>query len=317
MSMKKILIYASFFIILIGIRARMQTDTEAIPVAGSDEDIRMQIEVYISEFEIEPQEPRYDAVWQFVPGLEGMEFDFELSYQNMLTYGKFDPLLMIGRSIPYTGSSEEFRQHRIYRGNENSPYVGLLINVAWGGEELTQMLDILKEHDVLASIFFEGKFADNNRDLVLDVFSRGHIIGNHSYSHPANWLTLSYDGFEEEIVRTNEILASTVGEEITFFAPPGGAFTTETIRAAYDQGMYTILWTADSIDWRGEQANVLVDRVMNRITPGGLILTHPKPETVIALPEIIERVRQEGYEFRRIDEIISGERTGLPCNSQN
>ena len=295
--------------ILIGINARTRAADE-VALVGSNEDIRKKVEDYILRNEMQPHEPRLDPVWYFVPGLEGIEFDLEMSYQNMLTHGQFDPSLMIGRSIPYEGSSEEFRQHRIYRGNERAMYVGLLINVAWGGEEFAQMLDILDEHHVQASIFFEGKFADNNRDLVLDAFNRGHIIGNHSYSHPANWLSLSYDGFEEEIVRTNEILSSTIGEEIIFFAPPGGAFIDDTIQAAYDQGMYTILWSADTIDWRGEPANVLIERVMHRITPGGLILTHPKPETVIALPEMIELIRRDGYEFRRIDEIVSGERVG-------
>lgn len=303
------LIYTSFLMILVGIHASRQTENERVPTV-SNEDIRMQIEAYITAFEMEPHEPRHDVVWEFVPGLHGIAFDFEMSYQNMLTHGQFNPALMIGYSMPYEGSSETFRQHRIYRGNENSPYVGLLINVAWGGEELIQMLDILDEHHVKASIFFEGKYADKNRDLVLDVVSRGHLVGNHSYSHPADWLSFSYDGFKEEIVRTNEILASIIGEEITFFAPPGGAFIDDTIRAAYDQGMYTILWTADSIDWRGEPAHVLIDRVMRRISPGGLILTHPKPETVIALPEIIERIRDRGYEFGRIDDIVSGERVG-------
>ena len=307
--MKRILIYASFFMVLIGISANITRDDETVMVTGAD-GLRLQVEAHILEFETEPHEPRYDVVWHFVPGLHGIEFDLEMSYQNMLLNGKFDSALMIGRSVPYIGCSHTFRNNRIYRGNENSPYVGLLINVAWGGEELVQMLDILDEHNVQASLFFEGKYANKNPDLVLDAFNRGHIIGNHSYSHPANWLSLSYDGFEEEITRTNEILADIIGEEILFFAPPGGAFTHDTIQAAYDQGMYTILWSADSIDWRGESANVLVDRVMRRITPGGLILTHPKPETVIALPEIIEQIRRQGLEFRRIDTIVSGERKG-------
>ena len=307
--MKKILLHASFFMLFIGIQAILRPVEEVVPVMSS-EDIQAKITAYIEEFEIPPQEPRLDPVWQFVPGLHGIEFDFELSYQNMLTNGQFEPSLMIGRSIPYTGCSSEFRQHRIYRGHEKSPYVGLLINVAWGGEELIEMLDILDEHQIQASIFFEGKYADKNHDLVREAFNRGHIVGNHSYSHPANWLTLSYDGFAEEIIRTNEILAAVIGEPIIFFAPPGGAFNDNTVQAAYDQGMYTILWSADSIDWRGEPANVLVNRVLSRITPGGLILTHPKPETVIALPQIIEQIRAQGLEFRRIDEIVEGSRGG-------
>ena len=301
--MKKILIYFSFFLIIVGLRAR--TDDTA-QVGDSDTALKEQVLMYIAEHESNPIEPRLDPVWEFVPGLYGLEFDFEFSYQNMLINGTFDPKLMIAKSIPYTLSVEEFRQHRIYKGNENSPYVALLINVAWGEDELREMLDILDEHQVRASVFFEGKFADNNRELVLEVFNRGHIVGNHSYSHPANWLDFLYAGFKEEIVRTNEILTNIIGAEVIYFAPPGGAFTDDTLQAAYDQGMYTILWSADSIDWRGEPASVLINRVMNRINPGGLILTHPKPETIIALPEIIERIRNEGYEFKGIDDIIKG-----------
>lgn len=307
--MKKILICSTVMMMVIGLQAMRRVPEEAVLVT-KEVDIREQVEAYIAENEMLPQEPRLDPIWQFVPGLEGIEYDFEMSYHNMLTYGQFDPTLMIGRRVPFSGSSETFRQHLIYRGHEDSPYIGLLINVAWGGEELVQMLDILDGYGVQASIFFEGKFADKNPDLVMDVASRGHLVGNHSYSHPADWLNLSYDGFKEEITRTNDILSGIIGEEIIYFAPPGGAFNDNTVRAAYDQGMYTILWSADTIDWRGEDANILINRVMQRITPGGLILTHPKPETVLALPVIIDELRQQGYEFRRVDEIVSGERIG-------
>lgn len=306
--MKKILVYVSFFLVVAGIRAGWSAnDSEEIQVMA-EQDIRLALEAYIEEVEQAPIEPRLDPVFQFVPGLYGLAVDFELSYQNMLSYGQFDPSLIVAKGIPYEGNPDNFRQHRIYKGNENSPYVGLLINVAWGSEELDEILDLLDEYNVLASIFFEGKFADNHHDQVRDVLDRGHLIGNHSYSHPADWLQHSYEEFQREIVLTNDILRSITNEEVIYFAPPGGAFTEETIRAAYDQGMYTILWSADSIDWRGEPAHVLVERVMDRIGPGGLILTHPKPETVRALPEIIERVRGEGLEFRRIDEIVSGRR---------
>jgi len=53
---------------------------------------------------------------------------------------------------------------------------------------------------------------------------------------------------------------------------------------------------------------VLIDRVMRRIVPGGLILTHPKPETVKALPTMIEKLREEGYQFSRVDNIVNGTR---------
>ena len=303
--MKRFCASASFFLILMGVIFSTGAPNETVLVVGMS-DIREQLAAYALTINQAPIEPRHDPVWAFVPGLYGLEVDIEMSYQNMLSAGRFDPSLVIMRAIPFEGRSEDFRQHRMYKGNEQGDYVSLLINVAWGAEELVQMLDILETYDIRASLFFEGKFAKNHPELVQNAHERGHIIGNHSYSHPANWLNLGYSGFQEEIVQTNDILKGIIAEDIIFFAPPGGAFTDETVRAAYDQGMYTILWSADTIDWRGDAAHVLIDRVMRRITPGGLILTHPKPETVRALPTMIERLQDAGYTFKRIDEIISG-----------
>jgi len=303
--MKKILIYASFVMILLGMQIGRRNNDLTFQVAGTS-DLKNQILAYIDENEQAPIEPRLDRIWHFVPGLAGIEFDFELSYQNMLSNGYFDKNLMVANTTPFQNETSELRAHRIYRGNEKSPYVSLFINVAWGGEELLEMLDILDEMNIRASIFFEGKYAMNNPDLVQTAFTRGHIIGNHSYSHPAGWLNLSYDGFTHEIARTNEILSGIIGEEIIWFAPPGGAFNDTMVQASFDQGMYTLMWTTDSIDWRGERASILTDRVLSRIVPGGLILTHPKPETVKALPKIIEGIRNLGLEFRTIDEIVYG-----------
>jgi len=258
-----------------------------------------------------PQEPRRDAVFEFVPGLHGLEIDFELSLNNMLANGAFHASLIAATSIPFEGNPTDFKQYPMYKGNEKGNYVSLLINVAWGHDELNEMLDILDELEVSASIFFEGRYANEHQQQVRDVFERGHIVGNHSYSHPASWLNFSYEQFKKEIVKTNEILSQITGEEVVFFAPPGGAFNDTTVQAAFDQDMYTILWTADTIDWRGDPADILINRVMKKIEPGGLILTHPKPETVKALAPMITRLQEQGYEFKTIDQMVSGERMGF------
>ena len=303
---KKLFVVNIMMLIVLGLLTR-QNHERTVPVT-TQTDIRGAVESYIEANEMKPMEPRLDPVWHFVPGIEGITFDYELSLQNMLSHGAFNPELMVAKRIPLAEDAETFRAHRLYRGHEKSPYIGLLINVAWGGDELLEMLDILDEHDVRASVFFEGKFAYANPQMVQEVFNRGHIVGNHSYSHPANWLELSYDGFLEEITKTNNILSEITGEPLVYFAPPGGAFNDDTIRAAYDLGMYTVMWSADTIDWRGEPADVLINRINDRITPGGLILTHPKPETVIALPTIIDNMHQLGYEFATIEQIVHGQR---------
>ena len=94
-------------------------------------------------------------------------------------------------------------------------------------------------------ISFRKKMCENNQNQVLKLYNDGHVIGNHSYSHPSRWGGFTYDQYVEEIKKTNEVLTSTINEPIVYFAPPAGEFNDKTkLKAAYDQGMYTIMWTA-------------------------------------------------------------------------
>ncbi len=263
---------------------------------------------YIEQTNATPIEPRQDSIYHFVPGLDGMIVDYTQSYNAMLLNGSFDPSLIVCESIKGQVDPATLRHEPIYRGNEVGQYVSLLINVAWGEEEVEEMIKILDELEVEANFFFEGKYAAKHNDQVLRVHEAGHVVGNHSYSHPSDWGTLSYEGFKEEMVKTNEILSGVIDEPITYFAPPGGEFNDETIRAADDLEMYSILWTVDTIDWRGDAKEVILDRVQSKVSPGSLILMHPKEATVEALKPLIKSLKAEGYQFKTIDEVVHGTR---------
>jgi len=278
------------------------------PVSNIDHDISSQLIQYIENNRIDPIEPRLDSVFHFVPGLKGIEIDYGLSYNNMVANGAFNERLVVRRSIDYQEDPERFREEPMYKGNEKGHYVSLLINVAWGEEELDEMIQILEQLNIHATFFFEGRYAENHQDQVLKIHNQGHLIGNHSYSHPSRWGTFTYDQYKEEIVKTNEVLASIIGESVIYFAPPGGEFNDKTIKAAYDQGMYTILWTTDTIDWRGSDSQTIINRVMNKVEPGSLILMHPKPETVIALEPLIKQLQESGYGFKTVEQMVTGER---------
>jgi len=308
--MKKIVITVVgtmlYLALVIGIKNFQQTAF----VSGTEQELTTQLKEYINFNQKGPIEPRLDPVFQFVPGLEGTEIDYGLSLNNLMVNGIFDESLIIRKSIPYKGNPEEFRAYPMYKGNDAGDYVSLLINVAWGDEELEKMIEILDQTDVKATFFFEGKWAKNHQEQVKLIHEKGHLIGNHSYSHPAKWGGFSYEQYKEEIVQTNEILTAIIGEPIIYFAPPGGEFNDKTIKAAYDQGMYTILWTTDTIDWKGYKADKILDRVMSKVHSGSLILMHPKPETVIALETMINQLKDLDYEFKTVEQMVTGERPG-------
>ncbi len=263
---------------------------------------------YIEGTNTMPIEPRKDDIYHFIPGLDGMVVDYTQSYNAMMINGGFDSDLIVCESVPSQTDPSLFKQEPIYKGNEAGPYVSLLINVAWGEEEVEQMLTTLDELEIKANFFFEGRYAMNHMDQVLRVHTSDHVVGNHSYSHPSDWGQYTYDGYKDELVKTNEILSNIINEPITYFAPPGGEFKDSTLEAAADLEMYTILWTVDTIDWRGDTKDVILERVLSKVTPGSLILMHPKEATVEALETLIVSLKDKGYGFKTIDEMVQGSR---------
>lgn len=304
--MKKILFAMAAIFCYLAVAVSVNFYHHANPVAGMSSGLASQLLQYSEEHSAEPQEPRIDPIWHFVPGLQGMEVDYGLSYENMSVAGTFDENLIVKKSIPYQENPEQFRHEPIYKGNEHGDYVSLLINVAWGEQELNEMIEILDRLDVKANFFFEGRYAENHSYQVAKVYNQGHLVGNHSYSHPARWGKLDYEGYVGEMVKTNDVLTTITGQPTLYFAPPGGEFNDQTVKAAYDQGMYTILWTADTIDWKGGSPDTLIGRVQKKLQPGALILMHPKPATVQALEPMIEKLRQEGYQFKTVHDMVHG-----------
>lgn len=292
----------------IGIVISLNFFQQSYPVSNMNDEIGLRLREYMDTHQVDPIEPRSDSIFKFIPGLTGLEADYELSYNNMLLNGSFDESLIMCKNIPYTQNPDQFRAEPIYKGNENGQYVSLLINVAWGEEELDKMITILDRLGVRASFFIEGRYAENHKNQVMKLYNDGHLIGNHSYSHPSKWGSYTYEQYVEEIKKTNEVLSSITNESMIYFAPPGGEFNDRTLRAAYDEGMYTILWTADTIDWQGGSADTIINRVMKKVEPGALILMHPKPETVVALEPLINQLKEQHYQFKTVDEMVTGNR---------
>ncbi len=85
---------------------------------------------------------------------------------------------------------------------------------------------------------------------------------------------------------------------VPVFRPPFGATDDDVHREISDQGMVETLWTVDSEDWEGLTSDEIVDRVVDLVEPGGVVLMHdPQEATLDAVPEIIRLLRDEGYEF--------------------
>ncbi|MBO1912238.1 polysaccharide deacetylase family protein, partial [Microvirga sp. 3-52] len=168
--------------------------------------------------------------------------------------------------------------------------VTLLINVAWGNEFIPQILKTLDEHKVKATFFFDGSWVKKNPDLAKQIFNENHEIGNHAYSHP-DLKHKSPKETENELKKTNDVIEETLGVKPIWFAPPSGSFKQETITVARNLGMMTILWTADTVDWRNPSTAEMVKRVTSQVENGTMILMHPTRPTAEGLDSMIRDIQ--------------------------
>lgn len=181
----------------------------------------------------------------------------------------------------------------IRSGLPNSNQLVFSCNVDWGEEVIPDMLKIFKDNNVKVTFFVTGRWAENNPDLLKQMFQDGHEIQSHGYSHKLCTQN-SVETTKEEILKTEKVILDILGVKTNVFAPPSGDYDETTVELCKNMGYKMALWSADTIDWReGSTADVIKDRVLKKSLNGAIVLMHPKAETVKALPDLIEKIRAQ------------------------
>jgi Predicted xylanase/chitin deacetylase len=111
-----------------------------------------------------------------------------------------------------------------------------------------------------------------------------------------------------EIDHTSDLIFQTTGVKTNLFRPPGGIMHNGVAAYARNKKYAIIMWSADSVDYRRPSPSVLLNRVLKESRPGGIVLMHDgggnRSHTVAALPQIISKLRQQGYRFVTIPELL-------------
>ena len=134
-------------------------------------------------------------------------------------------------------------------------------NSAW----TPRLLDVLAEHDVHATFFMLGKFAKAERELARRVAEAGHLIGNHSWSHPDLARTAAAK-ILDELTRTSDILADITGKPIRYFRPPYGSRRPYVLKLARRLGLTPVTWNAMTSDWSEPSAETISKNLARKIS---------------------------------------------------
>ena len=172
--------------------------------------------------------------------------------------------------------------------------------------ELTpKVLDILKRYGVHATFYIMGKHVPGNEDIIKQIVEQGHQVGNHSYSHPL-LTTLTPEGVHQQVADTQKLIGdATGGIRPTTLRPPYGGYNRMVAEQA---GIAILNWSVDTLDWKSRNVNSILQEVREGTYNGSIILMHDiHPETVEALPGLLDFLKQEGYAIGSIEELMGGQ----------
>ncbi|WP_340374392.1 polysaccharide deacetylase family protein [Streptomyces sp. SS7] len=161
-----------------------------------------------------------------------------------------------------------------------------------------QILDTLARYDVRAMFFVCGEMAVDHQDLLARMADEGHVVGNHTWSHPL-LTTLSRRRIRSEMTRTSEVIETGYGERPRWFRAPYGAWNRAAFQLGSELGMEPLAWTVDTLDWTTPGTRSIVHRVEEGAGPGVVILSHDaggdRSQSVKALRRYLPRLLDSGY----------------------
>lgn len=164
-----------------------------------------------------------------------------------------------------------------------------------------QLLDGLKERNVVATFFVTGENAQNYPNIIRREQEEGHLIGNHTYSH-IQLTSGNRETFREELVKTNEILENITGEKVSFVRPPYGSWDKSFEK---ELNMFPVLWNIDPLDWCSHNAECIAAKVVENAGDGDIILMHDYYDTsVTAALEVVDVLQKRGFQFVTVEEIL-------------
>lgn len=192
----------------------------------------------------------------------------------------------------------------IYNVETSENKVAFTMNCAWNADDIDKILEVLKNNNVKITFFLVGDWVDKYPESVKKISDAGHDIGTHSNTHP-HVNNLSYEENVKEIEESNKRIEKITGKKTNVYRPPYGEYNDTVIKAASDNGYYTIQWSLDTLDYTGLTGEEMWNRLDAKIKKGDIILTHNGTDhTLDSLDMLIKNIKGKGLEIVPISELI-------------
>lgn len=168
------------------------------------------------------------------------------------------------------------------------------------------ILDVLKKHNVMASFFLTGSWADKFPNYAKRIADDGHEIGNHTYSHP-DAVKSSTSIFIQDMLKAEEAIKRATGiSPRPYFRFPYGSYNAAALKAIGEAGYpLSIQWSLDTIDWQQPSVEVIISRIESGASNGDIILMHIGGiNTAEAVDKVIPILKAKGFLLVTLSEVL-------------
>lgn len=169
-----------------------------------------------------------------------------------------------------------------------------------------EVLSLLKKYKAKATFFCIGKNIETHPEIVKQIIAEGHLVGNHSFSHSKFFDFYNARKITEELEKTDLLLEKFTFQKINFFRPPYGV-TTPSIRRALKKTRHKVIgWNIRSLDGGTKNKDLIFNRIIKRVSPGGIVLLHDTaPHSVFVLEQFLQFLQQNNYSVISTEELLN------------
>ena len=199
------------------------------------------------------------------------------------------------------------------QGRRGSKQIALTFDDGPNDPHTLHLLDVLSKHNVHATFFLIGRYVHQRPDIAAEIAKRGHVVGNHTFTHPL-LIFQSPESIRREITQCRDAIHEAVGGHSNLFRPPWGGRRPAVFHIARQLGLEPVMWNITGHDWKSPLPEIIEQKVGLNIRGGDVILLHDgshaafganRSATVTATDRLIARYLAEGYEFVGIPKMMN------------
>nr|WP_240613618.1 delta-lactam-biosynthetic de-N-acetylase [Pueribacillus theae] len=237
---------------------------------------------------------------------------FAKQYNNMQYDWYFKPSKDNKPATTEPEFAEMLNKHGgIFIAETNAKELYLTFDNGYENGYTANVLDVLKKKKVPAAFFVTGHYLKEEPELVNRMVKEGHIVGNHSFSHP-NLAKESDADIREELESVETLFTKITGKRMPkYLRPPRGVFSERTLAVSNQLGYTNVFWSLAFKDWETNNQKgwkYAYDNIMNRVHPGAIMLLHTvSKDNAEALEKVIDDLKKDGYTFHSLDELMAKE----------